>query len=172
MPRRKAIAYPGLQRFRIEPEMKVRIGRLVKVLSIFRQATEGTANSHGFFEGGTELATPFEGFTSRKIAMKVPGASRSIGRGERKTSGRHAGGSHFTVEFGRDESGPEDLRITLPYARLHIARQEDIETVVSQEGHEQKTFDSAWIMIEDVVGVPLVSQLVEAIIVDIPSLVP
>src|SRR5207244_9416150 len=69
------------QRFRIEPGMKVRIGRLVKVLSIFRHATEGTANSHGFFEGGTESAAPFEGSTSRKIAMRIPGASRSIGRG-------------------------------------------------------------------------------------------
>ncbi len=67
------------QRFRIEPGMKVRIGRLVKVLSIFGHATEGTANSHGFFEGGIELTTPFEGCTSRKIAMKIPGASRSIG---------------------------------------------------------------------------------------------
>jgi len=38
------------QRFRIELRKKVRVGRLVKVLSIFRQATEGTANSHGFFE--------------------------------------------------------------------------------------------------------------------------
>ena len=41
--------------------MKVRIGRLVKVLSIFRHAREGTAKSHGFFEGGTELATPVPG---------------------------------------------------------------------------------------------------------------
>ena len=90
----------------------------------------------------------------------------------RKTSGRHAGRSHFTVEFGGDESGPEDLRLTLPHAGLHIARQEDMKNVVSQEGHEQKTFDSAWIMLEDVIGVPFVSQLVESIILDIPSLVP
>src|SRR6266446_10184328 len=69
------------QRFRIELRKKVRVGRLVKVLSIFRYATEGTANSHGFFEGGTESAAPFEGSTSRKIAMRIPGASRSIGRG-------------------------------------------------------------------------------------------
>src|SRR5256885_13698736 len=69
------------QRFRIELRKKVRVGRLVKVLSIFRHATEGTANSHGFFEGGTESAAPFEGSTSRKIAMRIPGASRSIGRG-------------------------------------------------------------------------------------------
>src|SRR2546423_1631028 len=32
------------QRFRIELRKKVRVGRLVKVLSIFRHATEGTAN--------------------------------------------------------------------------------------------------------------------------------
>jgi hypothetical protein len=70
---------PGAQRFRIELRRKVRVGRLVKVLSIFRQATEGTANSRGFFEGGTESATPFEGSTSRKIAMKIPGVSRNIG---------------------------------------------------------------------------------------------
>src|SRR6266513_4358655 len=70
-----------VQRFRIELRKKVRVGRLVKVLSIFRHATEGTANSHGFFEGGTESAAPFEGSTTRKIAMKIPGASRSIGRG-------------------------------------------------------------------------------------------
>src|ERR1700747_1649119 len=80
----EAIGLADRQRFRIELRKKVRVGRLVKVLSIFSQATEVTANSHGFFEGGTELATPFEGSTSRKIAMKIPGASRSIGRGSAK----------------------------------------------------------------------------------------
>ncbi len=44
----------------------------------------------------------------------------------RKTSGRHAGGSHLTVEFRSDEPGPEDLRLTVAYGGLHIARQEDI----------------------------------------------
>jgi hypothetical protein len=43
----------------------------------------------------------------------------------RKTSG-HAGGGHLTVEFRSDEFGPEDLRLTLAYGGLHIARQEDI----------------------------------------------
>src|SRR5438034_11664507 len=75
--------YSG-QRFRIEPRLKVRIGRLAKVLSIFGPATEATDNSRGFFEGGSGSATPFEGFTSRKIAMKIPGASRSVGRGGAK----------------------------------------------------------------------------------------
>ena len=98
----------------------MRIGRLVKVLSILGHATEGTANSHGFFEGETELATPFEGSTSRKIAMKIPGASRSIGRRERKTSGRHAGGDHLTVEFGSDEPGPEDFGLALAHGWLQM----------------------------------------------------
>ena len=111
----------------------MRIGRLVKLLSIFGHATEGPTNSHGFFEGGIELATPCEGSTSRKIAMKIPGASRSIERGERKTSGRHAGGDHLTVEF----------RLAPAHGWLHIACQEDMKNVVSQEGHQQKAFDSA-----------------------------
>ena len=96
--------------------------------------------------------------------MKIPGASRSIGRGERNTSRRHAGGDHLTVEFRSDEPGPEDLRLAAAHGWLHIACQEDMKNVVSQEGHEQKAFDSAGIMLEDVIGVPFVGQLIEAII--------
>ena len=43
------------------------------------------------------------------------GASRSSDEMERKTSGRHAGWSHLTVEFSCDEPGPEDLRLTVAY---------------------------------------------------------
>src|SRR5260370_31177729 len=126
----------NVQRFRIEPGRKVRIGRLVKVLRIFGQAPEGTANSHGFFEGGIELATPFEGSTSRKIAMKIPGASRSIGRGERKTSGRHAGGGHLTGEVGRREPGPGQFCLCpAPRWPSHGA-QGDTEKDGSQERRE------------------------------------
>src|SRR5260370_20706156 len=107
-----ATAEKAIQRFRIEPGRKVRIGRLVKVLRIFGQAPEGTANSHGFFEGGIELATPFEGSTSRKIAMKIPVASRRIRRGERKTSGRQAGCSHLTVDCLSGEPRPAAFRLS------------------------------------------------------------
>jgi len=41
--------------------------------------------------------------------------------------------------------------------------------VISQEGHEQKAFDGAGVMLEDVIGVPFVGQLVEGIIIDIPG---
>ena len=104
--------------------------------------------------------------------MRIPGASRSSDEIVRKTSGRHAGGGYLTVEFSSDEPGPEDLRLTLAYGGLHIARQEDMENVVSQEGHQQKAFDGAGVMLEDVIGVPFVGQLVEGIILDIPSLMP
>jgi hypothetical protein len=67
--------------------MKVRIGRLGKVLSIFGDTTEETANSHGFFERGTELATPFEGSTSRKIAMKIPGRAEVSNEESEKPQG-------------------------------------------------------------------------------------
>ena len=85
----------------------------------------------------------------------------------RKTSGRHAGGGYLTVEFRSDEPGPEDFGLALAHGWLHIARQEDMKNVVSQEGHEQKAFDGAGIMLEHMVGVPFVGQLVEAIILDI-----
>jgi hypothetical protein len=67
--------------------MKARKGRLVKVLSTFRHATEGRGDSHGFFEGGTESATPFEGSTSRKIAMRIPVRAEVSDEAVRKTQG-------------------------------------------------------------------------------------
>src|SRR6266481_6203571 len=70
--------------------------------------------------------------------MKIPGASRSIGRGERKTSGRYAGGDHLTVEFRSDEPGPEDFRLAPTHGWLHIACQEDMKNVVSQEDQPLK----------------------------------
>jgi hypothetical protein len=59
--------------------------------------------------------------------MKIPGASRSIGRGERKTSGRHADGGYLTVEFRSDEPGPEDFGFALACGWLHTARQENVK---------------------------------------------
>ena len=77
----------------------------------------------------------------------------------RNTSGRHAGGRDFTIEFRSDEPGPEDLRLTLTCGGLHIARQEDMENVVSQEGHQQKAFDGVRIMLEHMIGVPYVRNI-------------
>src|SRR5580693_9194340 len=104
--------------------------------------------------------------------MRIPVRAAVSDEAVRKTSWRHAGGGYLTVEFRSDELGPEDFGLALACGWLHIARQEDVKNVVSQEGHEQKAFDGTWIMLEDVIGVPFVGQFVEAIILDIPSLVP
>ena len=91
--------------------------------------------------------------------------------GARKTSGRQAGGSQITIQVGGDQLGPEDLGLALACGGLDIPRQEGVKDVVSEEGHEQKALDGGGVMLEDVIGVPWVDQLVEAIILDIPSLV-
>jgi hypothetical protein len=104
--------------------------------------------------------------------VRIPGSSQSSDEMGGETLGRHAGGSYFTVKFGSDESGPVNLRLTLSRAGFHIPRQEGVKDVVSQEGHQQKTFDGLGIMLEHMIGMPFVDQLVEAIILDIPSLVP
>jgi hypothetical protein len=92
--------------------------------------------------------------------------------GARNPSGGHACRSHFAIQFGGDESSPEDLGLALSCGWLHIQRKKGMKDVVSEEGHEEKTLDGTWVMLEDVIGVPFVDQLVEAIIFDIPSLVP
>jgi len=104
--------------------------------------------------------------------MKIPGGEQKYRTRERKPQGDMPAGTTSLLEFRSDEPGPEDFRLAPAHGWLHIARQEDMKNVVSQEGHEQKAFDRAWIMLEDVIGVPFVGQLVEAIILDIPSLVP
>ena len=55
----------------------------------------------------------FRESTGRKTAVRIP--SESSDERERKTSGRHAGWGHLTVEFSSDEPGPEDLRLTVAY---------------------------------------------------------
>ena len=46
-----------------------------------------------------------------------------------------------------------------------------MKDVISEEGYEQEALDGAGLVHVDMIGVPFVGQLVEAIILDIPSLV-
>ncbi|MGA8234639.1 MAG: hypothetical protein WB795_24390 [Candidatus Acidiferrales bacterium] len=46
-----------------------------------------------------------------------------------------------------------------------------MKDVVSEEGYQQETLHGAGIMLIDVIGVPFVDQLIEGIILNIPSLV-
>ena len=54
---------------------------------------------------------------------------------------------------------------------LEIQSQEGMKDVVSEKGHEQKTLHGLGVMLEDVIGIPVVDQLVKARIFDVPSLV-
>src|SRR5882672_5526609 len=46
-----------------------------------------------------------------------------------------------------------------------------MKDVVSQEGDEQKALDGLSVMLENMIGMPVVGQLVETIILDVPTLV-
>src|SRR5258708_8630745 len=110
--------------------------------SVAGQETDGKCNSDRSSRGKV----------GRRHHLKSPQAGRprrgSLGRAEvsdevvRKTSGRYAGGSHFTVEFSSDEPGPEDLRLTLASGGLPIARPENMKNVLSPQSHPPKTFAS------------------------------
>ena len=46
-----------------------------------------------------------------------------------------------------------------------------MKDVVSEERDEQEAFDGAGVMFENVIGMPFVDEFVEAIILDVPTLV-
>ena len=46
-----------------------------------------------------------------------------------------------------------------------------MKDVVSEERDEQEAFDGAGVMLENVIGMPFVDEFVEAIILDVPTLV-
>ena len=91
--------------------------------------------------------------------------------GNVEISGRHADRSQFAIQLCGDESSPEDLGFALLRGGLHIQCQKSMKDVVSEEGYKQETLDGPGVVLEDMIGVPFVSQLLEAIILDIPSLV-
>jgi hypothetical protein len=100
-----------------------------------------------------------------------PRDERRFRRKREIISGRHADGSHFDIEFGGDESSPEDLGFALSRGRFYIQGQKSMKDVINEEGHEQEALDGAGIMLVDMIGVPLLDQLLEAIVLNIPSLV-
>jgi len=102
--------------------------------------------------------------------MRIAGTSRSAGRRGAKNL-RAAGWRKSDRSTVRRRSvGPRRFGLALACGGLHIPRQEGVKDVVSEEGTSKK-HSMRGVMLEDVIGVPLVDQLVEAIILDIPSLV-
>ena len=60
----------------------------------------------------------------------------------------------------------------LPEIRLQVEGKEGMKDVVGEEGDEQEAFDGAGVMFENMIGMPLVDQFVEAMVFDVPTLVP
>jgi hypothetical protein len=75
------------------------------------------------------------------------------------------------MEFGRHEASPEELSCAPASGRIEVQGEECVEEVVSEKGHEQKALNGVRVVLEDVIGVPFVDQLVEAVILDVPALV-
>jgi hypothetical protein len=73
--------------------------------------------------------------------------------------------------MGGDESRPEDLGFALSRGRFHIQGQKSMKDVICEEGHEQEALDGAGIVLVDMIGVPFLDQLLEAIVLNILSLV-
>jgi len=107
----------------------------------------------------------------QKDLLAGPQDEQRFGRKREIISGRHAGRSQFAIKIGGNESSPEDLGFSLSRGRFHIQCQKSMKEVISEEGHEQKTLDGAGVVLVDMIGVPFLDQLLEAIVLNIPSLV-
>jgi hypothetical protein len=54
---------------------------------------------------------------------------------------------------------------------LEIQQEERVKDIAGQEGDQQEAFDGVGIVPVDMVGMPAVDQFVEAMVLDVPSLV-
>jgi hypothetical protein len=86
-------------------------------------------------------------------------------------SGGAVGGSHFLQELSRHQTGPENLACVIASRRFQVEREEGMEEVVGQKGEQQETFDGIGVMAKDVIGMPLLGELLESVVLDIPALV-
>ena len=85
-------------------------------------------------------------------------------KGGNERSGGAVEGSHFVEELSRHQTGPENLACVVASRRFQVEGKEGMEEVVGQEGQQQKTFDGVGVMAKDVIGVPLLGELLESVI--------
>ena len=74
-------------------------------------------------------------------------------------------------ELSGHQTGPENLAGVIASLRFQVERKEGMEEVVGQKGEQQKTLDGIGIVAKNVIGMPLLGELLESIILDIPALV-
>ena len=77
---------------------------------------------------------------------------------------RRDGGVDAGIDLRGHEPGPEDLGSALADLGFEIAREEGVKDIEGEEGDQQEALDGVGVVLEDVVGVPLVGQFVESVI--------
>ena len=76
------------------------------------------------------------------------------------------------VDFSGHDSCPEIFGLSLAKGWFHVEIEKGMKEDECEKGHEQKAFDGRSVMLQYMIGVPTLDQLVEAMVFDVPSLVP
>ena len=84
-------------------------------------------------------------------------------------SGTPGGDPGDSINLRRHQPRPEDLGLAALERRFEVPRQPAMEEVIGQKDAEQESLDGVGLMLIDVIRVPAVDQLVEALVLDIPS---
>ena len=76
------------------------------------------------------------------------------------------------VDFRSHDSCPKLFGLALAKGWLHVEIKKGMKEDEGQKRHEQEAFDGSGVMLQDMIGVPTLNQLIEAVVFDVPSLVP
>src|SRR5437879_2854267 len=66
----------------------------------------------------------------------------------------------------------KSLDFALAKGWFHVEIKKGMKEDERQKRHEQEAFDGAGVVLQDMIGVPTLDQLVEAVVFDVPSLAP
>ena len=71
------------------------------------------------------------------------------------------------------DSCPKVFGLAFAKGWLHVEIQKGMKEDEWEKDHEEEeAFDGSGVMLQDMIGVPTLDQLVEAVVFDVPSLVP
>src|ERR1700722_8816468 len=87
-------------------------------------------------------------------------------------SGGECRGDKVLVDFRGHDFGPKGFGLALAKRGFHVEIKKSVKEDQGQKCHEQEAFDSSSVVLQNMVGVPPLDQLIEAVIFDVPSLMP
>ena len=76
------------------------------------------------------------------------------------------------IDFRGHDFGPKGSGLTLAKRGLHVEIKKSVKENQGQECHEQEAFDGSGVMLQNMIGVPALDQFIEAVVFDVPSLMP